>query len=99
MSMQEAVVMVPRPVAAPRGARWAGRAAGAVASWFEAIRARRATPGEPSRAGQAIWNALKRLGQRRAAQEIEQLARHYEPFDPARARALRALLISETLPA
>jgi hypothetical protein len=40
--------------------------------------------------GQALWLGLQRVGQRRAAHELEQLANHYALHDPVLARQLRA---------
>ncbi len=83
--------MVPQAVTAPRGAQWAARTFCRMA---DALRGTPAVPGRLRRIGLAIWNALERVGQRRAADELERLAHYYAPFDPARARAMRELVRS-----
>jgi hypothetical protein len=50
---------------------------------------KRQTPTLLQVVGQSIWRALEASGQRRAAQELRQLAERLEPFDPALAQQLR----------
>jgi hypothetical protein len=42
-----------------------------------------------SLAARSLWQGLVALGERRAANELQRLARQYESYDPARARMLR----------
>lgn len=51
---------------------------------------RRTTPTLLQCIGRALWRALEAAGQRRAARDLFELARRTEPFDPERARQLRA---------
>ena len=86
MSSHDALVMVPRAVAVPRGAEWAADPAA------RTIKAWRAWFGPEHKArqfGTAVLRALERVGERRASFELERLARYYDPFDPAMARLLR----------
>lgn len=51
---------------------------------------RRQTPSVWKAAAQSVWAALELAGQRRAARELELVARRWETVDPELARALRA---------
>ena len=73
-------VMVPPTIVAPRGAAWAavlvlGVSMAARSLWLGA---------------RGVWRALEAIGERRAANELQRLARQCEAFDPERARLLRA---------
>jgi hypothetical protein len=101
MSAQEILVTVPRPVAMPRGARWAARFAVAVAQRGRAMSAvvqraaprassyKRQTPTLWQAIGHSIWDTLAATGQRRAARELRELAQRWESIDPAVAKQLR----------
>ncbi|HEY6513545.1 MAG TPA: hypothetical protein VI032_16305 [Burkholderiaceae bacterium] len=112
MSTETIQVVVPAPVATPRGAAWAA----AMVDWLlrlgrsgttmsgpsdQAAQAdgsthRRMTPTLISVIGGSIWRALKRAGRRRAARELMARAAWHEPFDPGLARCLREAALFDT---
>jgi hypothetical protein len=74
--------MVPPQVIAPRGADWAASLVG----WLLRL----------GDSGGPLWQTFEQIGQRRAARELRDMARRYEPFDAALARRLRAAALHDT---
>jgi hypothetical protein len=51
---------------------------------------RRQTPSVWQAVGRAIWSTFEAAGQRRAARELNELARRWAPIDPVLAAQMRA---------
>lgn len=58
---------------------------------------RRTTPTLLQSIGRAVWRSLEAVGQRRAARELDRLARYWAPFDADLARDLRTAARFDTL--
>jgi len=79
MTTRHIRLMVPPPVAVPRGAILLEQALSAATSTARALRG----------AWRSVQRTLKEAGARRAARELTALAQRHQAFDAALARALR----------
>ena len=75
MSTLQTEVTVPSPVEVPHGT-----------STYQ-----RRTPTLLKYIGRSIWRGLESMGRVRASAELNRLADNCEPYDPERARQLRAM--------
>jgi hypothetical protein len=79
MTTRHIRLMVPPPVAVPRGAILLEQGLNAAAATARALRG----------AWRSVQRTLRQAGARRAARELTALAQRHEAFDAAVARALR----------